>query len=177
MKNKEGLALLGRYVLLILLGFSKLKLFYLVFTPLTVYPVFWFLSAFYSNASLLVANLIFFGGIYVQIIPACVAGAAFYLLFILNLTTPMKAGKRIKSLIFLVIAFLFLNITRILIFSSLAITGSDYFDIAHELTWYFGSTLIVVLIWFVNVWLFRIKTIPVYTDMKNVYREIVSGRK
>ena len=177
MEDKEAFVLFSRYFILLLLGLFKLKLFYLIFTPFTVQPMFMVLSLVYDNAALLEGNLIFFGGGYIQIIDACVAGAAYYLLLILNLSTPMNAEKRIKSIFFLVLTFLILNIIRILIFAAFAASGQQYFDIAHKLTWYFGSTLMVVILWFVNVWLFKIKKIPIYTDMKELYKDVISGKK
>ena len=177
MENKEAIGLSSRYLILIVLGLFKLKLFYNVFTPLTVYPVYGVLSILYENANLLQANLLFFGGLYAQIIPACIAGAAYYLLLILNLTTPMGVEKRLKSIAFLFFIFLVLNITRILIFSGLLVSGYEYFDLTHKMTWYFGSTVLVVAVWFVNVWLFKIKNIPIYTDMKNIFSDVISGKE
>lgn len=172
MKTEELRDLIPRYIILLLLGFFNLKLFYFIFSPLTVYPVFWIVSLFDENARLLVGNLIFFEGFYAEIISACVAGAAYYLLLILNLTTPMHIIKRIKSLVFLIVVFLFLNIARILFFMGFLAAGYQYFDLAHNITWYFGSTLLVIIIWFLNVWLFKIKAIPIYTDVKRIFSDV-----
>jgi exosortase/archaeosortase family protein len=172
MRTNEVVKLTGRYVALLLLGLFKLKLFVLIFTPLTVYPVFWALSLVDSSARMLENNLFFFSGIYAQIIPACVAGAAYYLLLILNLTTPMETKQRIKSIALLVGTFLILNVVRILIFIAIAVEGMHYFDSAHNFVWYFGSTVLVVLIWFFNVWLLKIRDIPIYSDMNVVFSEI-----
>jgi hypothetical protein len=46
------------------------------------------------------------------------------------------------------------------------IYGSVYFDKVHYFIWYFLSTVIVVLIWIYNVKKFKIKSIPVYSDLK-----------
>ena len=116
------------------------------------------------------------GGIIIDLIPACIAGAAYYLLLILNLTTPMKLNKRLRSMLFLFATFLILNIIRIVIFSVLLANGYSYFDLAHKITWYFTSTALVVLIWFSNVKLFKIKQIPVYTDFKIIYKKIRGKR-
>jgi len=177
MENKEAFRLFRRYIIIILLGLFNLKLFYLVFEPLTVRPTFAILSALYDNATILADNLLFFGGIYAHIIPACIAGSAYYLLLILNMTTPMSVGRRLKSLLFLFLTFLIVNVIRIVLFATIATTGQDYFDVAHKLMWYFGSTILVVIIWFVNVWIFKIRDIPIYTDVKNLYKEVVSGKK
>ena len=177
MRNKYVLGILARYFILAILGVFNLGIFYFVFTPLTVYPVFWVLSAFDNGAVMLAGNLLFFKGIYAEIIPACVAGAAYYLLLILNMTTPMENSKRIKSILFLFAAFLLFNVARILIFAWLLVSGSQYFDAAHSLVWNLGSTILVIAIWFANVRIFRIKNIPVYTDVKKVFKEVVRKKK
>jgi exosortase/archaeosortase family protein len=177
MKNKEAFGLFARYFVLLLLGLFNLKLIYAVFAPLTIRPAFGIILLIYDNAALLWDNVLFFNGSYIQIISACVAGAAYYLLLILNLSTPMRTGKRTKSLLFVLTVFLVLNIARIVAFAVLSASGSQYFDLTHKLTWYFGSTLMVVMIWFVNVRLFKIKDIPVYTDAKKIYEDTYLKRK
>jgi exosortase/archaeosortase len=173
MNVKETFDLIIRYILLAILPLGGLYIFYAIFTPLTVYPSYWAFNALYG-AKLLIGNIIYFKGYYAEIIGACVAGAAYYLLLILNLTTPMHISKRIKSIIFLLFSFLIINITRIVIFGMLFSKGFKYFDLAHELVWYIGSTLIVVVVWFSNVWLFKIKDIPIYTDMLNLFIDITA---
>src|SRR3989344_2665964 len=150
MDKRYAIGLLSRYIFLIILAIPNFYLIYLIANPLTIYPVFWALQALYG-AKLLAGNIIFFKGYYAEIIGACIGGAAYYLLIILNLTTPMQVKTRIKSLLFIILSFLILNIVRILIFASLLKIGYQYFDITHELTWYFGSTVLVVIVWFANV--------------------------
>ena len=179
METKESWNLISRYVVLLLFGLFNLALFYIIFTPLTIYPVVWILTLVDSGTTLLEGNLIFFRDVpeLIEIIPACVAGAAYYLLLILNLTTPMNTKTRVKSISFLLLSFLVLNIVRILIFIAIAASGSQYFDVAHRFVWYFGSTVLVVLLWFLNVWIFKIKNIPIYTDIKNIFGDVFSGKK
>ena len=171
MNSKQVYGLSIRYLILLVLGVG-ISIFYSVFNFLTVYPVTWILMLFSGGTRLFEGNLIFFKGFYAEIISACVAGAAYYLLLILNLSTPMKLKTRIKSILFLIFTFLVLNIIRIAIFTILLTTGFEYFDLVHMAVWYFGSTILVVLIWFVNVWLFKIKEIPVYSDVKEIWEEI-----
>lgn len=160
-----------RYIILVILGIPNLFVFYFIFTPLTVYPVF-FLSDILYNANLLPGNIISLQGILVNIIPACIAGAAYYFLLILNLTTPMHLKKRIQSILFLFLMFLILNIIRIIIFINLALNKVQYFDLAHKTTWYIGSTILLIIIWFVNLSIFKIQSIPVITDLKSIKRHI-----
>ena len=172
MDNRNVATLLLRYGILLVLPLFSFALFYMLFTPLTVAPVYALIKVLYPGAVLLGSSTIFFQGEYAQIIPACIAGAAYYLLIILNLTTPMDAAQRAKSLLFLIAAFLVLNIFRILLFMYWFASGFNYFDIAHQATWYFGSTVMIVLVWFANVLLFRIQAIPVYTDILEIVKDI-----
>lgn len=171
MQIKEARGLVIRYGILILLAFNNLYIFYLIFTPLTVYPVFWILNFLYG-AQILIGNQIFFEGHYVELVGACIAGAAYYLLFILNLTTPMNIKKRIKSILFTSALFLILNILRISVFAILLEQGYEYFDVTHMWTWYIGGTVLVVAVWFLNVYLFKINAIPVYTDIKEIFSDV-----
>lgn len=178
MEKEEVLHLLLRYFVLLLFGFFGIGLFYFIFTPLTVWPVYLVLNKLYA-AQLLEGNVIFFKGYYANIIPACVAGAAYFALLVLNLVTPMSLNTRIKSLLFMFVSFLLINILRIIIFAAIVFVGYKYFDVAHMLTWYIGSTLLVVIIWFLSVWIFKIQGIPVYSDVREIVKDIVckEGKK
>ena len=108
----------------------------------------------------------------IQLIPACIAGAAYYLLLVLNLSTPeIKLKKRIKAIIFSFSVFLVLNVLRIVLLANLALSGSPYFDVTHTLFWYGVSTIFVVGIWFTEVMIFKIKEIPCYSDLKFLYEK------
>lgn len=152
-----------RYSIALILGIL-LPVFYLIFTPLTTYPVYWLLSLFYpvvlSGSSLIMQTA------KITLIPACIAGSAYYLLLILNLLTPIKLKTRLKALFFSFAALLLLNILRIIIFSLLFLQGFKYFDITHILFWYILSIVLVFLIWLAEIRLFRIKNIPAYSDIK-----------
>ncbi len=183
-------SLLIRYFILLILGIGSLFLIYLIVTPLTIYPVYFLLnlqhgatlqsssisrvceiatslqSEFISTIAC-IDTTIHFKKYYATLVPACLAGAGFYLLLILNLTTQMNLKKRLKSILFLIFSFLFINIIRIIIFANIyASKGFDIFNIAHRTTWYFGSTILVALIWFSNILIFKIKEIPIYSEIK-----------
>jgi exosortase/archaeosortase family protein len=165
MKGKEAKSIAVRYISLLVLSFFILDVLYFIFTPLTAYPSYFLLSIFYGSATLVSLSIIAVKGSIIQLAPACIAGAAYFLLLALNLTTPMSKKKRLRSILFLCISFLLVNILRIVLFSALFISHFEYFDITHIATWYVGSTLLVAIIWFFNVWFFSIKDIPIYTDV------------
>ena len=165
------LNILLRYLILILVALPGLFIFYFIFTPLTVYPVYFFLGLFFDVAILSKTNILV-NNLPIELISACIAGSAYYLLLVLNLSTPkIKLKTRISAIIFSFIAFLILNILRIFILSSLAITGFSYFNVTHTIFWYGFSTIIVVGIWFVEVKIYKIKEIPFYSDIKFLYKK------
>ena len=175
MKKKKGdiSDIILRYIILVLVAIPNLWLFYLIFTPLTAYPVHWLLNIFY-DASLLNNNIILINqAISIELIEACIAGSAYYLLLILNLSTPgIKIKKRMKILLLAFASFLIINILRIFILSLVAVSGSSFFDITHRIFWYALSTVFVVVIWFAEVRIFRIKAIPFYSDVKFLYKNM-----
>lgn len=194
MEKKEAGFLIMRYVILILLAFSMF-VFYALFAPVTVNSSYFILEKVfpeiqlhipahgpiwlaYEGGSLKYITATFFlKGYYAEIISACIGTSAYFLLLLLNLTTPMLPKKRAKSIIFIMLAFLVLNVIRISLFSFLFYQGYKYFDLTHELTWYLGGTLLVLIIWFSNVFLFKINDIPIYTDIKNLFGDIESPAK
>lgn len=168
--KEKALFIFIRYIALIVLGIGNLALFYIIFTPLTIYPATWILNIFYKAYS--INNMVFFNGISIKIIPACVAGAAYYFLLGLNLTTRMKNKTRVYSILLLFGVFLALNIIRIVAFSILYYKGFPYFDLAHEAFWYFGSSIMVVGIWLLNIFIFKIKHAPIYDDLKDLIKYV-----
>jgi len=168
-KSKQYIFILIRY--LILLGsMFTLSLIYKILTPLTIHSTAYLLKIFYQVSINL--DFIIIDNIKIQIVSACVAGSAYLLLLILNLTLPMRLVKRIYSILLSFIILLILNILRIFILSVLLINEFKFFDLTHKLFWYVLSTLFVIGIWFLIVKIFSIKKIPVYTDLKFLIKEI-----
>ena len=102
-----------------------------------------------------------------NIISACVATSAYYLLFMLIIfTKDIKLKTSIN--LFLLGSFLILiaNILRIdvLIYIFLEY-GRNFFDKFHIFFWQFTSSVYVALIWIFLIWKFKIKNIPIYSDI------------
>lgn len=175
MRNGDNLQLkyiLLRYVILLLIGLSNLYIFYLIFKPLTIYPVYFLLNIF-SEVSLYGNVLSFANGTSIQLVNACIAGAAYYLLLILNLSTPnIKFNKRLKMIIYSFASLLILNILRIFILTNLFVSGFAFFDFTHKLFWYLLSIVFVIGIWFIQIKIYKIKEIPFYSDLKYFYKRI-----
>ena len=166
MRTKELFEVFVRYIALFLIGllFYLTPFIYSVLFKLTIIPSFFLINLF-SEASLN-DQIISLNGLNIEIIPACVALSAYFLLLIFNLTTKMSIKKRVISLIFIFLSLLIFNVLRISLMTFLFLKGFVYFSFIHLLFWYVLSTVFVVGIWFLSVKLFKIKSIPVYTDIK-----------
>jgi exosortase/archaeosortase family protein len=107
-----------------------------------------------------------------------VAGAAYYLLFMLNLSVPkIKVLRRMAILSIAFISFFIVNILRIFFLSVIYYYDFPFSDIVHEFSWYFGSIILTVGIWFSEVYLFKIKEIPFYSDLNYFYKRSIFNKK
>jgi len=166
---KKGVAsvidIVSRYSILIISGILNTTIFYLLFTLTTIYPVYFLLKIFF-DVSLSSSILLINNSFPINLIGPCIAASAYYLLLILNLSTPnIKIGKRIGILFFSFLSLLLVNILRIFSLSVLFVSGTSFFDLAHKAFWYVGSVLFVVGIWFLSVKLFKIEKVPFYSDI------------
>ncbi len=168
-----------RYLIIAIIAIPNLFIFYFIFTPATIYPLLGLFKIFFKEILLIERTFQISDKFFIEIINACIAGSAYYLLFILNFSIPnIKIKKRIKMLFFSFGFFLVLNILRIFIFSLLFIYSSqNFFNITHKLFWYFGATLFVVLIWFIEVKAFKIKEIPIYSDILSLIKLKINKNK
>lgn len=160
-----------RYIILLLVIFS-LPIIYLIFTPLTIYFSSLLLEIFFRQVLVHESTIIINSNIFVQIIPACVAGSAYLLLLIINLLVPMDLKKRIYSIFFSCLFLLVFNVLRIFLLIILYNKNPALFYLTHKSLWYFLSTIFVIGIWFLVVKIFRIIEIPFYTDMKYLIKII-----
>jgi len=167
-RGNKFLSILTRYLILILVGILGLGVFYFVFTPITIYPVYFLFNIFFHTV--LSGNILFVKQFPIEVVGACVAGSAYYLFFILNLSTPnIKLKQRLNMLGFSFILFLVINILRIFFLGLLFIAGSSWFNFTHKVFWYLISVVFVIGIWFLQVKLFKIKDMPFYSDLKEIY--------
>ena len=166
--------LILRYLLIVLFGLGNLYIFYLIFTPLTTNIVYLILNVF-SNPTIN-GTVITLGDSIIKIIPACVAGSAYYLLLVLALSTPNLSIKDYFKLV--AISFgLFLSINVLRIIFLILIRNSSQFELIHNIFWYVISTIIVVLIWFYLVKRYKIKDYPIVSDLKYLFRLSKKAKK
>lgn len=163
--------LIIRYAILIAVAIPNFWIFYTLFTPLTIYPADFFLGLVYSTTSLN-GNLITISDCFpIEIVGACIGASAYYLLLVLNLSTPgIPMRKRTKVLLTSFFAFWILNLARIVFLSVLFASGSPLVETLHKIFWYVFSIFLVVGIWFAEVKIFKIKEIPFYSDIKFLRR-------
>jgi exosortase/archaeosortase family protein len=169
--NEEGevFGLILRYMFLVIIAIPNLYLFYLIFTPLTLHLSKILFSIFFEVKAL--NNVLLIGEYAIVLIPACIAGSAYYLLTILNLSTKgIKLEKRIQILLTSYVLLLIFNSLRIFFLGILYINESITFDFFHKFLWYFVSILFVVFIWFFLVKLYSIKDIPFVSDIKYLFK-------
>ncbi len=163
--------IISRYSILLIVAFPNLFIFYFIFSPLTIFPSYYLINL--VIPSMLEGNRIITHFGIIELIDACIAGSAYYLLLILNLSTPrMHLKKRIFAILFSFATFLLANLARIFLFALLFFSGFEYFNTTHLVVWYSASTLLVVLIWIAEIKLFNIKEIPMYSDMRATIKEI-----
>ena len=161
--NIRGIILRYISILLITLFFYFSSIPEKVLTVLTLYPLNFILNLF--TDTLIFENSLVISNFIIDIIPACVAVSAYLLLFILNFITPMTSKTRLKSILFSLLALWLLNLLRILFLAYLFMVHYSNFEFIHKFIWYFASTMLVVLIWLATCYLFKIKSIPVYSDI------------
>ena len=142
-QNKH-ITLILRYIILLFLV-TQLSLIYKILTPLTTNAVGEFLRLFYQvsiHKDIININIT----TTIQIVSACVAGSAYLLLLILNLTVPLNSITRIKSIIFSMASLFIINVIRIVFLTYLLVIDFPYFDFTHKFFWYFLSTIFVIII-------------------------------
>ncbi len=163
---------LGLRIGLAILVSIFLRLFEKIFYAITVYPSYWLLNFFY-NANL-VENSIFIGNKVIRFIPECIAVLAYVaLLFLILFTKGINWKKSAKLFILGSLLILGMNILRIVILSVILVEfGSDMFNKFHLLFWNFVSGIYVALVWIFLVLKFKIKDIPIVSDVKELYKRI-----
>jgi len=177
MMKKDSIRALYNVLLrygLIIFSVFLIPLFYILLKPLTVNSLY-FITHFFYNVAVNESVLTFFisgTSFNIEIIDACVAGSAFFLLLILNLSTKgIGLVKRIYLFFFDALLLFLVNLVRLMVIIPLYLQESAFFPIAHQIFWYGLSILFVIIIWLFGAWVFRIREIPVYSDVFWIIRK------
>ena len=179
MVKSSFMSIIIRYSLLLLLGLGSLWFLNLIITPLTIGLTYYILGLLVSSSlSGVSINLLFSdSSLTIILVDACIAVSAYYLLIILNLSTPMGSKKHVKSLSFTLLAFYLFNVLRIVIFSLILHVNFNLFVSLHLFFWYIMSFLVVSGLWFLTVKLFSIDNIPFFDDIKLLFSAIHSKKR
>jgi exosortase/archaeosortase family protein len=168
--DKRILSIIIRYFLSIA-SFSLIFILPFILIPFTLYFSDLFLHLFFET--ILIENIIVLNGLILEISEACVALFAYPVLIALNLLTPnIKLSKRIFSILFSWGLFFLINILRILVLTFILIKNPISFDIFHSISWYILSSVLLVIIWIITIFVFKIKKIPLYSDVKYLLKNI-----
>lgn len=164
-------------VIRLLLLFIPISLFSLVLTPITVYGSYFILLPFFDvviNNNTLIVN-----GFPFVIVEACVAAAAYFLLWVLCLLTKdIKLKNRIKLIFYGFLLILGMNLFRIALLITIALKyGFEWFTMVHLLFWYFVLGVYTALVWIFLVHKLKIYSIPIYDDLKFLYKKAKSGSR
>lgn len=156
------------------LCFVPVSFFSFLFTPLTIYGSYLVLSILFDvsvNGRVLLVNGFPFG-----IIEACVASIAYYLLWLLVLLTKgITTAVRVKIMFYGSLLIFGMNIFRIWLLIFLAMKYSfHWFNVVHMAFWHFVTGIFVALVWIFLVVHYKIRAVPIYSDLKTIYN---LGRK
>jgi len=157
----------------VLMGYP---LFYVILAPLTLHFSYFFFSIFQPSA--LIGDTIQTQTASFKFIPACVAASAYILLAMLVfLTKDIPWNERLQMIVYGSLAILAFNILRIELLLLTFFKLETAFDTIHLFVWKFMSTAFVVLLWLGLAKLYKVKAIPVYSDLKHIAGMIKPSRK
>ncbi|HII16211.1 MAG TPA: pacearchaeosortase [Nanoarchaeota archaeon] len=144
------------------------NLFYMVLSPVTLYLSYFFFSLFHPMSAL-AGSAIQTQTASFELIPACVATAAYVLLaFLILLTKDISPADRLQMFVYGSLGLLAFNILRIELLLLTYFRLNASFDALHLFVWKFMSTAFVVVLWLALARIYRVKSIPVYSDFVHI---------
>lgn len=157
-----------RISLAIFIGILGVKLFYPIISPLTFYlsyySLFFLKPVLINNISFTISDQT------LKFIPSCAAASAYLLLALLILLTKdINFKKGVKLFLIGSSIILLVNILRIDFLAYVLLKyGSNLFDTLHNVIWRVISSTFVVTLWLGLSYAAKIKTIPIYSDFKEI---------
>ena len=151
-----------------------LDLLLYILTPLTIYPIYFIMQLLKYNPKLSF-DAILINNYSLIFAPACIAVGAYYFLSLLVLfTKDIKLKDRVYCILLGSLLIWVMNIIRVTILIVVVINyGENWFELIHMTFWYAVSGVYAALIWIFLVYLFKIKSIPVYSDLKYLYKRSI----
>lgn len=164
MKYKYGL------IIRILLCFIPISIFLFLFTKITIYGS--YLSLIFYNPVIDGINLLIGDQVFI-FVEACIAALAYMLLWVLiMLTKGVILPIRIKMFLFGSLLIYLMNIIRIFVLINISINlGLNWFEKIHLVFWDFTASIFVAFVWIFLINFYKIKTIPIYSDLEYLYEK------
>ena len=162
-------SIISRYFLALIIAIFN-EVFYFIFSPLTLYVSYFIISIFYDVS--LLGNTVLVEGISFTFVSACTAATAYLLLTeLVLLTRGISLKKSLKMLYIGFLSIFVMNILRILVLILVYVNfGKNYFDLLHMFFWHLLSTIFVVVVWLLLTKNFRVRGVPVYSDLKSLLK-------
>lgn len=159
---------LGSALALALVGSGALgfNIFFIIFSWWTIQLSAVLISLLHGT-TFLDGNLLYVQGKLIEFIPACIAAGAYLLLALLIvLTRGMTLKKGLYLFFFGSLLILVANVIRIEILVALLLKeGVNYFETLHLLIWKVVSSVYVAAVWIFLCWKFKVREIPVWSDL------------
>ncbi|MBT3690681.1 pacearchaeosortase [Candidatus Woesearchaeota archaeon] len=174
--NKYYYQLIMRFLIILIVTFGY-SAFYVSLAPITIYLSYFLLNLFYD--AVLIRNSIGVEDMGFRFIEACVAPAAYYLLFVLVIgLKDLEWKKGLKMFLLGCLLILGMNLLRIIILVILNVEfGTNYFDLVHLILWNFVSGIYIAIVWIFLVKKFKVDKIPYYSDLKYFYEKSFLKKK
>lgn len=148
------------------------SIFYIIFTPLTLHWSYFFFNIFVPESALVGTKLLTFTNSF-DFVPACTAASAYMLLaFLVLLTKDIRPVERLKMFVYGSLAILAFNLVRIELLLFFFFKFNQAYPAVHLFFWKFMSTVFVVAVWLILAKIYKIKSIPIYSDLKYILRQI-----
>ena len=175
MEKRWSLALRISIVILILL--IPFNIFQELFQGITLKIIVFFLEM--GKASPIVGkdsvkySIEIFSSTTIDIVKYCVTSSAYYLLTIFTIITKgIPLLKRIMMFLIGSLLIFLINIARIIALIVILLKdGTEAFEFAHTTFFMAISIIYVIIMWILLSYIFEVKTIPVYSDIKDLTKK------
>ena len=163
----KTLFIFARYVLIAIAATGNFYVFRKLLTGPTLAATAAALRLFFDDVCV-TSPYIFVHGVTTEIAASCVAALAYYFMFVLIFSTDhVKPAKRLMALAGSFTILFVLNIARMVFL--VFIVHKPYFNTAHFLFEHLFFSVVVVAVWAGIAFFMKIKTVPVYSDLKYLY--------
>lgn len=128
----------------------------------------------FTNDVFIIDTFLTYNETFVKFVPGCAAASAYYLLLLLTvLTKDIKLKNRLRIFLYGSLIIFLVNIIRIV---TLILILNNYsynlFKTVHNYIWLILGSVLVVGIWIYFTRIYKIRSVPIYSDLKYVLKKI-----